>query len=73
MLWGFLRDPFGVQVRHQVGIHNVMWGSDFPHSAGDWPQSQKVLGELFDDVPEDERYAMVAGNAVDFFHLDNEV
>lgn len=73
VLWGFLRDRFGVSVRHQVGIKNALWGSDFPHSAGDWPQSQRVLHELFDDVPEDERYALVAGNAVNFFHLDNEV
>ena len=73
VLWGFLRDPFGVSVRHQVRVKNALWGSDFPHSAGDWPNSQKVLHELFDDVPADERYAMVAGNAVDFFGLDNEV
>lgn len=72
VLWGFLRDPFGVQVRHQVGIQNVLWGSDFPHSAGNWPESQKILDELFVGVPDEERYAMVAGNAVDFFHLDNE-
>jgi predicted TIM-barrel fold metal-dependent hydrolase len=55
-----------------VGVKNALWGSDFPHSAGDWPQSKKVLDELFANVPDDERYAMVAGNAVDFFHLDNE-
>ena len=71
-LWGFLRDPFGVSVRHQVGVKHALWGSDFPHSAGNWPESRHVLDELFQGVPEDEKYAMVAGNAVDFFHLDNE-
>ncbi len=72
VLWGFLRDPFGVQHRHAVGVKHALWGSDFPHSAGDWPDSKRVLTELFADVPDDERYAMVAGNAVDFFRLDNE-
>jgi len=55
-----------------VGIKNAAWGSDFAHSAGDWPESRKVIDEIFAGVPEDEKYPMVAGNAIDFFHLDNE-
>jgi len=46
-----------------------MWASDFPHSAGDWPYSSRVLEEIFEGVPDAERKAMVADNAVDFFHL----
>lgn len=72
-LWGFLRDPIGVELRHRVGVQNGIWGSDFRHSAGDWPNSQKVIEEIFAGVPDDERYAMLAGNAVDFFGLDNEI
>lgn len=70
--WGFLRDPFGVEMRHRIGIRNAIWGNDFPHSAGDWPNSRKVIEETFAGVPEEERYAMLAGNAVEFFGLDNE-
>jgi predicted TIM-barrel fold metal-dependent hydrolase len=47
-----------------------MWGSDFPHSAGDWPNSRRVIEEIFKGVPEDERRRMLAGNAVEFFHLE---
>jgi len=68
--WGFLRDHVGMRLRHDVGVEHAMWASDFPHSAGDWPYSSRVLEELFDGVPETERQAMVAGNAVDYFHLD---
>ena len=71
-VWGFLRDPVGVQLRHQVGVDNLIWGTDFPHQQGDWPESRRVIDEMFVGVPEDERYAMLAGNAVDFFHLDNQ-
>ena len=28
------------------------------------------LRENFDDVPEDERYKMIVGNVVKFFHLE---
>lgn len=71
-LWGFLRDPFGVRHRHEAGVGNIMWGSDFPHYVGDWPHSLKMIDELFAGVPEEERYQIVAGNAIQFFHLENE-
>lgn len=69
-LWNFLRDPFGVEMRHRVGVDRIIWGNDFPHSAGDWPNSRRVIEEIFKGVPEDERYRMLAGNAVEFFHLE---
>ncbi len=69
--WGFIYDAFGVRSRHDVGLDRVMWCNDFPHSAGDWPQSQQRLDEMFVGVPETERYKVVAGNAVEFFHLAN--
>lgn len=67
--WGFLRDPFGVEMRHRIGVNQVMWGTDFPHSAGNWPHSHDVLEEIFEGVPEDERHQMVVANAVEFFRL----
>ncbi len=67
--WGFLRDPFGVEMRHRIGVGRVMWGNDFPHSAGDWPHSREVIDEMFGGVPDDERARMLAANAVEFFRL----
>ncbi len=69
--WGFLKDPFGVEMRHRVGVEHVMWGSDFPHSAGNWPHSRKLIEEMFAGVPEEERHRMLVGNSVEFFHLEN--
>jgi uncharacterized protein len=69
-LWGFLYDPIGVRHRDAVGSERVLWGSDFPHSASDWPHSHRVIEENFAGVPEGDRRLMVAGNAVRFFHLD---
>jgi predicted TIM-barrel fold metal-dependent hydrolase len=68
-LWGFLHDPFGVRHRDEVGVGNMMWGSDFPHYVGDWPNSRNMLAEMFDGVPAEERYRITAGNAIEFFHL----
>ena len=71
-LWGFINDPYGVKVRHDIGIDKMLWASDFPHSASDWPNSHEVLDQMFANVDEEERYQITVGNAVDFFHLDNE-
>ena len=71
-LWGFLNDPVGVRLRHDVGIDTLLWGSDFAHSASAWPFSREVIEKSFAGVPDDERYRLLAGNAVDFFRLDVE-
>jgi predicted TIM-barrel fold metal-dependent hydrolase len=69
-LWGFMNDPYGVKVRHEIGIDRIMWGNDFAHAQGDWPESQEVIDEMMEGVPADERYRLLAGNAVEFFHLN---
>ena len=69
-VWVFLNDPIGVKMRHEVGVDKLLWGSDFPHSATDWPYSGEAIDGMFEGVPEDERYRMLAGNAADFFRLD---
>lgn len=68
-LWGFQFDPVGVELRHHIGVGNLMWGSDFPHQESEWPHSQGVIERNFAGVPEAERYLMTAGNAIDFFRL----
>jgi predicted TIM-barrel fold metal-dependent hydrolase len=69
-LWGFMRDPWGVKCRHDIGVGILLWGSDFAHATGDWPNSQKVINDTFGGVTKDERHKMLAGNAIRFFHLD---
>ncbi len=67
--WGFIYDPIGVRLRGEIGVDRIMWGNDFPHSAGDWPHSRRVIGEMFAGVAEDERRKMLGGNAARFFRL----
>lgn len=68
-LWGFQFDPVGVELRRHIGVRNLMWGSDFPHQESEWPHSREVIKRNFTGVPDDERYLMTAGNAIDFLHL----
>ena len=41
-----------------------MWSSDYPHSDTLWPSSQEAIGRMFHDVPEDDKHALLKGNAI---------
>ena len=68
--WGFIYDRIGLRLRYDVGIDKIMWGNDFPHSAGDWPNSKRVIEDIFSGVPEDEKRKILVDNAVRYFHLN---
>jgi predicted TIM-barrel fold metal-dependent hydrolase len=68
--WGFIHDRIGLRLRYDVGIDKIMWGNDFPHSAGDWPNSKRVIEDIFSGVPEDEKQKILVDNAVGYFHLN---
>ena len=38
--FSFQEDHAGVALRHSIGINNVCWANDFPHSVSDWPWSR---------------------------------
>jgi predicted TIM-barrel fold metal-dependent hydrolase len=39
-----------------------MWGNDYPHAESTFPESQRVLAEILEGVPEDEQELIVGGN-----------
>ena len=49
------------KLRHKIGIDNMLWGSDYPHYEGSWPNSRKVIHEALHGVPEDEIRAILGG------------
>ncbi|HEM46439.1 MAG TPA: amidohydrolase, partial [Alphaproteobacteria bacterium] len=59
-------------MRHEIGVGNIAWGSDYPHPEGTWPHTAGQMTETFMDVPEDELAAMLGGNAAAFFGFDTE-
>jgi predicted TIM-barrel fold metal-dependent hydrolase len=69
--WGFFEDHVGVKLRHEVGVDRMMWSTDFPHVVTRWPKSLDTLDSQMAGVPDDERWKMTAGNAIEFFGLDH--
>jgi len=58
----FQEDAIGIRLRDVIGVDNMMWGSDYPHSESTFPQSRKILAEILAGVPEDEQAKIVGGN-----------
>jgi predicted TIM-barrel fold metal-dependent hydrolase len=58
------------ELRHQIGLQTIMWGSDYPHPEGTWPLTQQMMVEVFRGLPDAEIEAMLGGNAADFYGFD---
>jgi predicted TIM-barrel fold metal-dependent hydrolase len=58
----FIDDFFGVENRHHIGVDNITWECDYPHSDSYWPHSRKRAAEAFLDTPDEEVHKMVELN-----------
>lgn len=59
-------------MRHEIGMEQMMWGSDYPHPEGTWPYTVEQMIETFKGLPEDDVAAMLGGNAVEFYGFDGQ-
>jgi len=66
----FIDDPVGVEIRHHVGIDQICWESDYPHSDSTWPRSPEMVGASLTGVPDDEIDVMTHRNAMRHFRFD---
>jgi len=62
--------PEDVAVRDTVGIDRFMWGSDYPHDEGTYPDTTKSLRRAFREIPQEETRKMLAGNAAALYGFD---
>ncbi len=62
-----------VAQRHEIGIGNMTWGSDYPHYEGTWPNSLRYLREMLSGVPETEIRAILSENAARIYGFDLEM
>jgi predicted TIM-barrel fold metal-dependent hydrolase len=66
----FQEDAIGIRLRDVIGVDNMMWGSDYPHSESTFPQSRKILSEILAGVPDDEQAKIVSGNTARVYGFD---
>ncbi|MCU1486507.1 MAG: hypothetical protein JWN67_3253 [Actinomycetia bacterium] len=64
--------PKEAELRYEIGVDRLMWGTDFPHSEGVYPYTLEGLQATFAGVPEDEVATMLAGNALGVYRFDEK-
>jgi predicted TIM-barrel fold metal-dependent hydrolase len=62
-------DPAAVTLRHEIGIDNIIWSSDYPHHVCDWPLSRRTIAQQLGHIDRSERAAIVGGNARRIYRL----
>jgi predicted TIM-barrel fold metal-dependent hydrolase len=66
----FISDRAGVEDRHRIGIDNITWECDYPHSDSTWPHSPETLAKQLDGVPDDEAAKLTYENAMRIYRFD---
>ena len=68
----FISDQAGIEERHLIGLDNIMFESDYPHSDSHFPTSREDLEVALRDVPDDEASKIAEGNARRVFNFPRQ-
>lgn len=66
----FIDDKFGIKNRHDIGVDNICYECDYPHSDTVWPEVPEYLMKSFVGVPDDEINKMTHLNAMRLYKFD---
>ena len=66
----FIADPVGIQLRHLIGLDNMAWECDYPHSDSSWPDAPEELAAAAAGVPDAELAKIAYQNACRWYHFD---
>lgn len=72
-IWGCVFDDVtGLKARDVVGMSQIMFETDFPHSDSTYPHSKETAEKLIaaGGLNDAEAYQLVRGNAINCYHLD---
>ena len=59
----FFRDRHGLNSLNEVGVDNITFETDYPHTDTTWPNTKEVAEEMMGHLPEDVVWKIVRGNA----------
>jgi predicted TIM-barrel fold metal-dependent hydrolase len=62
--------PYELKMRDEIGVKNFLFGMDYPHPEGTWPNSREWIQDAFAGVSEDDARLILGENAVDCYRFD---
>jgi predicted TIM-barrel fold metal-dependent hydrolase len=64
-------DPVGLEMRHRIGMDQLLFEVDYPHADSTFPHTKKIATEMCAEAKlnEEETYKLLRGNAIHAFGL----
>src|SRR3954452_6760646 len=66
----FFRDRHGLESLDRVGVDNITFETDYPHTDSTWPDTLEIARELMADLSDEAVYKILRGNAIRMLSLD---
>ena len=66
----FFRDRHGLESLHRIGVDNVTFETDYPHTDSTWPDSKKIFEEQVAGLDDETVWKLARGNAIRILRLD---
>lgn len=65
----YINEPDAVENVELIGVDNLMFATDYPHSASTWPRSQQIVSRDFEDMDDAVRRKLIHDNVLDVFKI----
>jgi predicted TIM-barrel fold metal-dependent hydrolase len=66
----FFSDFHGLKSLDEVGVDNITFETDYPHTDSTWPDTKKIAEEMVAGLDDETVYKIMRGNAIRMLHLD---
>ena len=66
----FVYEPEAVEMRHTLGVENILWSTDFPHPCCNWPNASAKIESLFEGVPEEDVQKITWQNGATMYGIE---
>jgi predicted TIM-barrel fold metal-dependent hydrolase len=69
----FFDDAHGVRSLDEIGVDNVTYETDYPHSDSTWPDTMQIAAEQMAGLTQEQTHTVMRGNALRMLSLDEDL
>ena len=66
----FETDPVGIELLDRIGVDAFLWGNDYPHLEGSWPNSESAVQSWSQDLTHEQIAKILGLNSAKLFNID---
>jgi len=65
----YINEPEAIEHRELIGVDNLMFATDYPHSASTFPHSQEIVARDSENLTPEERRKLIHDNTLRIFSI----